>query len=175
MASLRLCFVCLGNICRSPTAEGVMRALVREAGLGRGIVINSAGTGAYHVGELPDPRTRAAARARGLDLTSKARLFVQADFDRFDYVLAMDLSNLQTLQRMARMPHERSKIHLLRSFDVTAPAEAEVPDPYYGGPGGFDEVLDMCERACRGLLAHLRAHHELPHGSVDADAALTPA
>jgi len=175
MAAHRLCFVCLGNICRSPTAEGVMRALVRDAGLASSVVIGSAGTGAWHVGELPDPRSRAAARARGLELTSKAQLFVHTDFDRFDYVLAMDLSNLETLQRMARTPRERSKIHLLRSFDVTAPAGAEVPDPYYGGPGGFDEVLDMCERACRGLLAHLRAHHELPHGSVDADAALTPA
>ncbi len=162
-----------------------MRGLVRDAGLGRGIVIGSAGTGAWHVGELPDPRTRAAASARGLELTSKARLFVQADFDRFDYMLAMDLSNLQTLQRMARTSHERSKIHLLRSFDPTAPAQAEVPDPYYGGPGGFDEVLDMCERACRGLLAHLHAQHALSHASsdaspdakadVNADAALPPA
>jgi protein-tyrosine phosphatase len=170
MTALRLCFVCLGNICRSPTAEGVMRAIVHEAGLASRITIASAGTGAWHVGELPDPRTRAAARARGLELTSKARLFVQADLERFDYVLAMDGSNLQNLQRMARTPRERARIHLLRAFDATAPAGAEVPDPYYGGPKGFDEVLDMCERACRGLLAHLRAQHALAPVEVEVEA-----
>lgn len=174
MAALRLCFVCLGNICRSPTAEGVMHALVRDAGLASSIVIDSAGTGAWHVGELPDPRTRAAARARGLELTSTARLFVQADLDRFDYVLAMDGANLQALQRMARTAGERARIHLLRSFDPAAPAGAEVPDPYYGGPRGFDEVLDMCERACRGLLAHLREKHELPHAGPGAKIGATP-
>ena len=170
MAALRLCFVCLGNICRSPTAEGVMRALVRDAGLSSSIAIASAGTGAWHIGELPDPRTRAAARARGLELTSTAQLFVQADLQRFDYVLAMDRSNLETLQRMARTAPERARIHLLRAFDPEAPAGAEVPDPYYGGPRGFEAVLDMCERACRGLLAHVRAHHALHDGPAAEDA-----
>lgn len=147
-----------------------MRALVHEAGLASSIVIASAGTGAWHVGELPDPRTRAAALARGLELTSTAKLFVQADLARFDYVLAMDRANLEALQRMARTPAERARIHLLRAFDATAPAGAEVPDPYYGGPRGFEKVLDMCERACSGLLAHLRAQHALPHDDASIDA-----
>lgn len=161
MAALRLCFVCLGNICRSPTAEGVMRALVREAGLAGRIAIDSAGTGAWHAGEPADARARAAAGARGIELTSTARMFVRADLERFDYVLAMDRANLRALRELARGPEEHARIHLFRSFDPTASADAEVPDPYYGGPQGFDEVLDICERGCQGLLAHLRARLEL--------------
>lgn len=161
MTALRVCFVCLGNICRSPTAEGVMLALVRDAGLSGRIAIDSAGTGAWHAGEPADARARAAARARGIELTGTARLFVRADLERFDYVLAMDRANLGVLRQMARGPEELAKIHLFRSFDPAAPAGAEVPDPYYGGPQGFDEVLDICERGCRGLLAHLRARLEL--------------
>lgn len=160
MADLSLCFVCLGNICRSPTAEGVMRALVRDAGLADRIAIDSAGTGAWHVGEPADARARAAARARGIELTGTARQFVRADLARFDYVLAMDRANLRALHALARSPEERARVHLFRSFDPTAPAGAEVPDPYYGGPQGFDEVLDICERACRGLLEHLRGRIE---------------
>jgi protein-tyrosine phosphatase len=161
MTAVRLCFVCLGNICRSPTAEAVMRARVREAGLTDRIRIDSAGTGDWHVGEPADARACAAARARGVELTGTARAFGHADFARFDYVLAMDRSNQRALQQLARSAAERAKIHLFRSFDPTAPAGADVPDPYFGGPGGFDEVLDICERACRGLLEHLRARHEL--------------
>ena len=161
MAALSVCFVCLGNICRSPTAEGVMRALVREAGLSSRIVIDSAGTGAWHAGEPADARARAAARARGIELTSTARMFVRSDFERFDYVLAMDRANLRELRQLARGPEEHARLHLFRSFDPAAPVDAEVPDPYYGGPEGFNEVLDICERGCRGLLAHLRARLEL--------------
>lgn len=161
MVAVSLCFVCLGNICRSPTAEGVMRALVRSAGLEDRIAIDSAGTGAWHAGEPADSRSRAAARARGIELTGQARQFVHTDFARFDYVLAMDRGNRRELLRMARGDRERAKVHLLRSFDATAPADAEVPDPYYGGAQGFDQVLDICERACGGLLAHLRGHHGL--------------
>jgi protein-tyrosine phosphatase len=161
MAALSVCFVCLGNICRSPTAEGVMRALVREAGLAGRIAVDSAGTGAWHAGEPADARARAAARARSIELTSTARMFVRADFERFDYVLAMDRANLRALRQLTRNPEEHARLHLFRSFDPTAPADAEVPDPYYGGPEGFNEVLDICERGCRGLLAHLRARLEL--------------
>jgi protein-tyrosine phosphatase len=161
MAALRVCFVCLGNICRSPTAEGVMRALVREAGLASRIAVDSAGTGAWHAGEPADARARAAARARGIELTSTARMFVRADFERFDYVLAMDRANLRALRQLARGPEEHGRLHLFRSFDPTAPVDAEVPDPYYGGPEGFHEVLDICDRGCRGLLEHLRARLEL--------------
>ena len=152
---MRICFVCLGNICRSPTAEGVMRKLIDDAGLAHRIAIDSAGTGDYHAGEQADPRTRAAAARRGLDLTHFARQFTRADLERFDLVIAMDTANLVILRRLIG---ERTTpdLRLLRSFDPTATAGAEVPDPYYaGGERGFEEVLDQCERACTGLLAHV--------------------
>ena len=152
---MRICFVCLGNICRSPTAHGVMERLVADAGLTARIAIDSAGTGAYHVGELPDERTRTAARRRGLDLTHRARQFTAPDFDRFDLIVAMDGQNLRRLEQLAR-GHRTPPIVLLRSFDPTAPERAEVPDPWGGGDAGFEEVLDQCERACAGLLAHVR-------------------
>lgn len=143
-----------------------MKALVRDAGLADQIVVKSAGTGGWHVGEAADPRSRAAARARGVELTSRAAQFTLADFDRFDYVLAMDRSNHRALLDLARNQAAKDKVHLLRWFDpAIAPdstaEDADVPDPYYGGPGGFDQVLDMCERACQGLLAHVRQHHGL--------------
>jgi protein-tyrosine phosphatase len=147
----------MGNICRSPTAHGVMEKLAREAGLDGKLVIDSAGTGAWHVGELPDPRSRAAAARRGYELTHRARKFTAHDFDRFDLVLAMDRDNYDSLQRLARGRTQFPPIRLLRSFDASAPDGAEVPDPYSGEDDGFEEVLDICERACRGLLAHLAA------------------
>lgn len=152
---MRICFVCLGNICRSPTAEGVMRKLVDDAGLADRITIDSAGTGDYHEGELPDPRTREAARRRGIELTHLARQFTRHDLPKFDLVLAMDRANLRHLRYMAG---ERAapEIRLLRSFDPTAGADDEVPDPYAGGRAGFETVLDQCERACAGLLAYVR-------------------
>ena len=152
---MRICFVCLGNICRSPTAHGVMQRLVEAAGLAAQVAIDSAGTAAYHVGELPDERSRAAARRRGIDLTHRARQFTGADLDRFDLVVAMDHQNLQRLQQLAGA-RTATPIVLLRSFDPTAAPGAEVPDPWGGDEDGFDEVLDQCERACRGLLAHVR-------------------
>jgi protein-tyrosine phosphatase len=155
-----VCFVCLGNICRSPTAEGVFRHLVEAAGLGGAIEIDSAGTGGYHVGDRPDPRSRAAAQRRGIRVDGCARQFVRADFDRFDYVLAMDGSNLEAL-RALRPKSCRGKLALLRSFDAAAPENSFVPDPYYGGDSGFDEVIDQCLRACEGLLAHIRREHGL--------------
>ncbi len=158
---MRICFVCLGNICRSPTAEGVFRKLAAEAKLdGRLTIasIDSAGTGAWHVGELPDPRSRHAAAKRGYALTHRARMFTEADFDRFDLVLAMDRNNHDVLQRLGRRRSSAPDIRLLRSFDSSAPVGAEVPDPYSGGEDGFEEVLDICERACAGLLQHVRLH-----------------
>src|SRR5688572_21395090 len=121
----------MGNICRSPTAQGVMQALVDGAGLGRRFHIESAGTGGWHAGELPDSRSRAAARRRGLDLTSKARQFVRADFDRFDFVFAMDQENLDDLHALAPDDAARAKVALLRAFDPGSPRNAGVPDPYY--------------------------------------------
>jgi protein-tyrosine phosphatase len=152
---LRLVFVCLGNICRSPTAEGVMAKLVADAGLADRIAIDSAGTGAYHIGELADSRSRAAARKRGLDLTHRAQQFTAADLDRYDLVVAMDRHNLRHLTLLAG-GRTSPTIVLLRSFDASADANAEVPDPWAGGDAGFEEVLDQCERACAGLLAHVR-------------------
>jgi low molecular weight protein-tyrosine phosphatase len=155
---VRICFVCLGNICRSPTAEGVMRGLVREGGLADRVTLDSAGTGSWHVGEPPDPRTQEAAARRGYDLGDlRARQFLAADFDRFDLVLAMDRQNLADLHRLARVHDgDLPDIRLLRSFDPTARGDAEVLDPYAGGRQGFENVLDICERACRGLLDHVR-------------------
>jgi protein-tyrosine phosphatase len=153
----RVCFVCLGNICRSPTAEGVFRRLVHDAHLDGQFEIGSAGTAAYHVGESADARSRAAAHRRGYELTGKGRQFQVRDFDVFDYVLAMDADNLRSLKQLAPNDTARRKIQLLREYDLTAPAGAEVPDPYYGGAEGFDNVIDICERACAGLLNHIRS------------------
>ncbi len=138
-----------------------MRRLIEDAELGAYIEIDSAGTGAWHVGEPPDRRARAAGKRRGLDVRGRARKVVIEDFERFDYVVAMDRSNHNDLLQLA--PHEdaRRRVDLLRSFDPQSPADAEVPDPYYGGGDGFERVLDICEAACRGLLRHIRELHEL--------------
>jgi protein-tyrosine phosphatase len=159
--TIRICFVCLGNICRSPTAEGAMRRLVREAGLHDRFVIASAGTGAYHVGQSADPRSRAEALRRGVNLDGRARQFGAADFDQFDYVVAMDRQNQRDLERLAGDEAQRHKVHLLRSFDTDSRRELDVPDPYQGGAAGFARVFDICQAGCKGLLAHLRAHHDL--------------
>jgi protein-tyrosine phosphatase len=156
-----VCFVCLGNICRSPTAEGVMRHLVREAGLEKAIVVDSAGTGSWHIGESPDRRACAAGRRRGVDVSGAARQFRRADFVRFDYVLAMDATNYDDLLELAPNAEAKAKLHLLRSFDPNSPANASVPDPYYGGPEGFDEVVELCLAACRPFLQRIRKDHRL--------------
>ena len=159
-APIRICFVCLGNICRSPTAEGVMLQLVRQAGLAERVAIDSAGTGAWHAGERADPRSRAEAERRGVELPSIARQFTTADFDAFDYVIAMDRRNVRDLERLAGAPGHARKVRLLRSFAEQAD-ELDVPDPYYGGDNGFSNVFEICEAGCRGLLAHLRKEHGL--------------
>lgn len=158
---VRICFVCLGNICRSPTAEGIMLAMVAESGLTDQISIDSAGTGAWHVGEPADARSRACAAGRGVDLPSIARRFEPSDFARFDHVLAMDESNLADLLELAPDASSRSRVALLRRFDPASPGDLEVPDPYHGGRRGFDDVFEICEAACRGLLDHLITHHDL--------------
>jgi protein-tyrosine phosphatase len=151
-------FVCLGNICRSPTAEGVMRALVREAGLERSIEVDSAGTGGWHVGSAPDERAAAAARARGITLAGHARQVSAEDLIDFDLVLAMDNANLSELRRLASDEQQLEKVRLLREFDPASEGarDLDVPDPYYGSHDGFAEVLDLVEAACAGLLAHVR-------------------
>lgn len=137
-----------------------MAQLVREANLADRIVLDSAGTGAWHAGEPADSRARAAAARRGVTLTSIARQVRREDFARFDYLIAMDGNNLGELKRLAP-PDATARLHLLREFDPASPAGAAVPDPYYGGDDGFGHVLDICEAACRGLLDHLRREHRL--------------
>jgi protein-tyrosine phosphatase len=159
----RLLFVCLGNICRSPTAEGVMRSLVSEARLERSVALDSAGTGAWHVGSPPDARAVAAAHARGITLGGSARQVRPEDFDDFDLVLAMDRANMRELRRLAEGGSGRARVRLLREFDPVSAAadDLEVPDPYYGAAGGFDEVLDLVQAACAGLLAQIAAGEEV--------------
>ena len=150
----RVLFVCLGNICRSPTADGVFKSLVVQHRLADVVHVDSAGTAAYHVGNPPDARSASAAKKRGYDLSSlRARQVVAADFERFDYILAMDLENLRNLQSI--QPHY-SNCHLGLFLDFTVMQEREVPDPYYGGEHGFEHVLDLVESASNGLLAHIK-------------------
>ena len=147
-------FVCMGNICRSPTAEGVFRHIVAEAGLSEWIFVDSAGTHAYHVGEPPDRRAQAAALRRGYMLDHiRARRVDEADFERFDYIIAMDQLNLVTLQERADEEHQR-KMRLFLEYSRSD--QVDVPDPYYGGASGFERVLDLVEDASRGLLDQLR-------------------
>ena len=156
---VQICFVCLGNICRSPTAEGIMRKLVQDAGLENEILIDSAGTSAFHAGEPADPRSRSAAQERGYTLTSKARGFTRKDILKFHYIIAMDTTNKKNILDMCTSNEQREKIHLLRDFDPSSAPESSVPDPYYGGTDGFRTVLNICERGCTGLLQHIKNLH----------------
>jgi protein-tyrosine phosphatase len=149
---VRILFVCLGNICRSPTAEAVMRGLVAEAGLEAEIEVESAGTGDWHVGYPPDDRSVAAAAERGVELTGEARQVAHGDFDGFDLLIAMDRQNQRDLLRLARSDKDREKVRLLRSY---ADGELDVPDPYYGGEDGFAEVVEIVERSCRALMEEI--------------------
>jgi protein-tyrosine phosphatase len=153
--SVKVLFVCLGNICRSPTAEGVFRHYVREAGLEDRITIDSAGTGDYHIGDPPDPRACAVAATRGYDLSAlRGRQVSKKDFAEFDYILAMDSYNLRDLKRLAPRDYEH-KVRLFTEFCSTG--ECAVPDPYGGGPQGFERVLDLVEDSARGLLRHIKS------------------
>jgi protein-tyrosine phosphatase len=154
-------FVCLGNICRSPLAEGVFRDVVRKEGLDGRFDIDSAGTSSYHTGDSPDPRTVAVARARGLELEHAARQVVEKDLHRFHYVMVMDGSNRDKVERLASQAAGRAEVHMFRAFDDEAGTDLDVPDPYFGGPDGFEDVHDMVERACRGLLEHIRSEHDV--------------
>jgi protein-tyrosine phosphatase len=155
---MRVLFVCLGNICRSPTAEAVMRKLVADAGLSGEIEVDSAGTGPWHVGRPPDARAAAAAAARGYTLTGKGRQVSGRDFERFDLLVAMDRYNRSELLGMAPGEAGRAQVRLLREFDPASAGavDLDVPDPYAGGQRGFTTALDLIEAACRGLLDELR-------------------
>jgi protein-tyrosine phosphatase len=152
-------FVCLGNICRSPLAEGVFRAVARDAGVEHRFHIDSAGTTSYHTGSPPDPRTLAVGRRRGVELDHQARQIQPSDFDRFQHIIVMDSSNLARVRRVAERAGADHEVVLLRSFDPEADGETEVPDPYFGGVDGFEEVHEMVERACAALLDHLLEQH----------------
>jgi protein-tyrosine phosphatase len=152
---VRVLFVCLGNICRSPTAEGVFRKLVQQEKLEHHFEIDSAGTHAYHVGSPPDERAQAACLRREIDISGlRGRKAIAADIEKFDYVLAMDRENFENLIDICP-PGQESRIRLFMAFAADRPEE-EVPDPYFGGPSGFDRVLDMIEAAARGLLDDIR-------------------
>lgn len=155
MPDFHLLFVCLGNICRSPAAEGVMQRLVNEAGLAGRIRIDSAGTAGWHTGKRADPRMRSAAGARGTELSSLARQVREGDFSDFDLILVMDRSNLADIRSFAREGALMNKVRLFCEFCTEHDAE-EVPDPYYGGAEGFEKVLDLLEDGCTGVLAHIR-------------------
>lgn len=150
----RVLFVCLGNICRSPTAHGVFRHLVEQQGLAHLIEIDSAGTAAYHVGNAPDHRSAAAALQRGYDLSDlRARQAISADFEHYDYILAMDGQNLKDLQDICPANYQG---HLGLFLSFVDDSTRDVPDPYYGGASGFDQVLDLVERASDALLQQIR-------------------
>lgn len=151
---MKVLFVCLGNICRSPTAEGVLRHKLRGAGLEDRVQVDSAGTGDWHVGKAPDSRTRQAAQRRGYDLSAlRARQIEAADFQRFDLILAMDQSNLRNLQSLRPADAHADLDLYLRRYEL---ALDEVPDPYYGGEDGFEQVLDLIEQASDALLMEIR-------------------
>jgi len=155
---IRVLFVCLGNICRSPTGEGVFQDLVEREGLSESIAVDSAGTSAFHIGEQPDPRSQAAAIRRGIDLSrQQARRVKAQDFVDFDYLLAMDSENHANLLRMCPAGSEH-KVHLMLNFGDGIEGQ-DVPDPYYIGGDGFEVVLDLIENASNGLLEDIRAKH----------------
>ncbi|MDA0379525.1 MAG: low molecular weight phosphotyrosine protein phosphatase [Bacteroidetes bacterium] len=158
---VRVLFVCLGNICRSPLAEGVFRDKVRAAGLSSLIEIDSAGTGAWHVGEPPDRRMVATARGHGVDLSAqRARQFVDTDLADYDHILAMDKSNLHDILFLDEGEDFGQRVTLFRQWDPE-PGDYEVPDPYYGGPEGFEEVFRIVDRTAENLLNGLVAHYDL--------------
>ncbi len=148
-------FVCLGNICRSPAAEGVFREIVREHNASDRFIIDSAGTGNYHIGQLPDRRMRVHARRRGLDLTHHCRQVDIEDFDNFDIIIGMDASNLANLRRMAPSVEAARKIHSMAEFFSPGARYDHVPDPYYEGAEGFELVLDLLADGCQNLYERL--------------------
>lgn len=149
---VRVLFVCLGNICRSPAAQGVTEHLVAERGLQGLVEVDSAGTGGWHVGDLPDRRMRLHARARGLELTHRARRVSEADFGRFDIIVAMDAANADHLRALAPTPEAAAKVVMMMDYASPGARYDHVPDPYYEGSEGFELVLDLLADACGGLL-----------------------
>lgn len=149
-------FVCIGNICRSPTAEGIFQSLVNKAGLANDILVDSAGMSGYHIGERAHSTSREAASKRGYELNSRARQFHKSDFTRFDYILPMDESNIPILEKMAGSEEDKKKILPFIQLVKSHPEYTDVPDPYYGGADGFEHVLDICEEGCEALLEKIK-------------------
>lgn len=160
MSKKKLLFVCLGNICRSPAAEGIMKQLADQRGVGHRFYIESAGIGHWHVGQLPDPRMRRHGARHGYDFSSRARQFCSGDFDRFDLIIGMDEENIHDLQRKARNDNDRKKILLMADYLRHHPGQSTVPDPYYGNDSDFELVIELLEDACEGLLEEM-IHNEI--------------
>ena len=154
---VEISFVCLGNICRSPLAQGVFQDLVNREKLDQKIIVTSAGTSSWHIGDLPDERMRQTALSKGIHLESRAQQFQSNDFNRFSLVLAMDRNNLANLERIAPSTLPSDKLMLFRSFDPENDGNQDVPDPYYGGAEGFENVYRMVERTCPPLLAYIKS------------------
>ncbi len=153
---MRIIFVCQGNIIRSPLAENMFRHLAQEKGMGEKYQLDSAGTSAYHVGELPDHRMRQVAQEKGFQYTGKARQYRRDEFDQYDLIIVMDRSNLRILSSWASTEEEK-KIHMMREFDPQGSTKLDVPDPYYGGLDGFDKTFEIVKRSCQGLLEALES------------------
>lgn len=153
----RIIFVCLGNIIRSPLAARLFERAVQEAGVAEKYEIDSAGTADYHVGQEPDARMLRTAARRGFHYAHRARQFNASDLDTFDLIIPMDLENKADIERLSSRRTQRAKIHLLREFDPQANGATAVPDPWYGGPSGFDEAYDIIERSVYGLLDSLES------------------
>ncbi len=153
---MRIIFVCQGNIIRSPLAENIFRHLAEERGVGEKYQLDSAGTSAYHVGELPDNRMRQVAQERGFQYSGKARQYRRNEFDQHDMIVVMDRENLRILNSWASGDEEK-KIHMMREFDPQGSAGMDVPDPYYGGLDGFDKTFEIVKRSCEGLLEALES------------------
>ena len=148
-------FVCLGNICRSPAAEGIMQHIIDEHNLGDKISVDSAGIGPWHVGQLPDPRMRSVGADHGYDFSTRARQISRHDFARFDYIVVMDRENYHDVMSLAQSDADRAKVHMMTDFATHHPGHTVVPDPYYGGGKGFELVIELLEDACQGLLRNL--------------------
>jgi protein-tyrosine phosphatase len=159
----RICFVCLGNIIRSPLAQHLFEDKAREKGAADKYHVSSAGLGPWHVGEQPDSRMRRIAKQHGIHMTSRAREFSPSEFDQYDLILVMDSENMERLGARARSDKDRRKIRMLREFDPQGGKRSPVPDPYYGGPNGFEEVYQIIDRSVRGLL------ESLEKGEVERD------
>lgn len=158
---IRLLFVCLGNICRSPAAEGIMASIVEKYDLQDIIEVDSAGTSGWHEGELPDERMRSHGAGRGYTFDSPARKFRKSDFDDFDFILVMDKQNLANVRMLAKNREEAARVHMINEFSRQYTQHDHVPDPYYGGASGFELVLDLLEDACEGLLQTIKKKYNL--------------